>query len=300
MNSDTSLVCFKAISNFTTELGQLFGHKQRSLKLYCRLINKTTIVHNKSITKHIDAFKSFCITNREAITTKNANCLTMSKISYSQRVFIDIVDIFRISDKSTSEVIWQHLLCISAMVDPSGKAREILKENLSSGFTSGEETNFLTDIIDKVEANVDENATPMEAVSAIMKSGIFNDLIGGMNDGMNNGSLDIAKLMGVVQGMVGKLGDQTNGDPQAEGAMNMLSSMMGNLGGNTDGDKNNPIHGGQDVDGTMNMISSMMSNLGANVNDTKSDTTEDNPLSSKSEEVMKGVIEGMLKGDNTQ
>ena len=70
MSSDTSLVCFKAISNFTFELVELFSKQQRSLKLYGRLINKTTIVHDKSIKKHIDAFRSFCITNRDAIMNK--------------------------------------------------------------------------------------------------------------------------------------------------------------------------------------------------------------------------------------
>ena len=91
MSSDTSLVCFKAISNFTFELVELFSKQQRSLKLYGRLINKTTIVHDKSIKKHIDAFRSFCITNRDAIMNKSVDKLNMNKISYSQRVFIDMV-----------------------------------------------------------------------------------------------------------------------------------------------------------------------------------------------------------------
>jgi hypothetical protein len=231
MNSDTSLVCFKAISNFTSELVELFSKQQRSLKLYGRLINKTTIVHDKSIKKHIDAFRDFCITNRDAIMNKSVEKLTMSKISYSQRVFIDMIEIFKLSDKDTKKVIWEHLLCISALVDPAGKAREVLKENLAAGKAGNGETNFLTDIIDKVEAHVDPDANPMEAVSSIMKSGIFTDLISGMNSGLSDGSLDLSKLMGAVQGMVGQLGEKTGGDPQAEGAMNMLTTMMGGLGG---------------------------------------------------------------------
>ena len=47
--NDMHLVSFKAISSFTTELGNLYSKQQRSLKLYCRLINKTTIVHDISI-----------------------------------------------------------------------------------------------------------------------------------------------------------------------------------------------------------------------------------------------------------
>ena len=59
INNDNSLICFKAISNFTTELGELYSKQQRSLKLYSRLINKTTITHDNSIKKHIDAFRKF-------------------------------------------------------------------------------------------------------------------------------------------------------------------------------------------------------------------------------------------------
>lgn len=254
MNSDTSLVCFKAISNFTSELVELFSKQQRSLKLYGRLINKTTIVHDKSIKKHIDAFRDFCITNRDAIMNKSVEKLTMRKISYSQRVFIDMIEIFKLSDKDTKKVIWEHLLCISALVDPAGKAREVLKENLAAGKAGNGETNFLTDIIDKVEAHVDPDANPMEAVSSIMKSGIFTDLIGGMNSGLSDGSLDLSKLMGAVQGMVGQLGEKTGGDPQAEGAMNMLTTMMGGLGGTPGADDAPPDLAG--------MMSGMMGALG--------------------------------------
>ena len=84
MTTDNSLICFKAISNFTTELGELFSKKQRSLKLYCRLINKTTISHDKPIQKHILAFRRFCVANREAIVKKDVNSIIVSKIQYSQ------------------------------------------------------------------------------------------------------------------------------------------------------------------------------------------------------------------------
>lgn len=242
MSNDSGLVCFKAISNFTTELGEIFSNQQRSLKLYCRLINKTTIVHDKSIKKHIDAFRRFCVTNRDAIVTKSYDKLENNKIEYSQRVFIDMMEIFKLSDKDTTRIIWDHLLCISALVDPAGKAREVLKKNLEEGKTSGKETNFLTDIIDKVEAHVDPDANPMEAVSSIMKSGIFTDLISGMNNGLSDGSLDLGKLMGAVQGMVGNLSEQASEDPDTNNAMGMLTTMMGSLGGsgNGSGDPNVP------------------------------------------------------------
>ena len=114
MNSDTSLVCFKAISNFTTELGEAFSKQHRPLKLYRRLINQTKITHEQPIRNHIDAFRKFCVANREAITSKDAKKIEKPKISYSNRVYIDMSEIFKLADRETTSVIWQHILCISA------------------------------------------------------------------------------------------------------------------------------------------------------------------------------------------
>ena len=63
---DTSLVTFKAISNFTTSLEEVFGKEERPLKLYVHLISKTTLSHEKAIQKHIEAFRFFCTANRDA------------------------------------------------------------------------------------------------------------------------------------------------------------------------------------------------------------------------------------------
>ena len=54
MSSDSSLITFKAISNFTECLDEVFGKKQRSLKLYAHLLNKTRLSHTKPIKKHIN------------------------------------------------------------------------------------------------------------------------------------------------------------------------------------------------------------------------------------------------------
>lgn len=256
--NDNSLLTFKAISNFTKELNNLFSKEQHSLKLYARLIDKTTISHDASIRKHVEAFRHFCITNRDAIMSKDVNKIQEPKIVYSEKVFIDMTAIFMLADTETTRVIWQHILCISALVDPAGKARELLKENLASGKSGNKETDFLTDIIDKVEKHVDPNLNPMEAVSSIMKSGVFTDLIGGMNQGLSDGSLNIGKLMGAVQGMVGQLGEKSGGNPQTDDAMKMLSTMMAGMGnmGPMTGANTNP-----NMPDMMTMMQGMMASM---------------------------------------
>ena len=257
MSSDNALISFKAISNFTTCLSDVFGGEYRALKLYAHLINKTTIAHEKPIQKHIDAFREFCVQNRDAISNKDKK-LIVNKIVYSERVYIDISTILNKADKETTDVIWKHLLTISAILDPTGRAKQILQE--SNKASEQNESDFLTNIINKVEENVDPDANPMEAVSSIMQSGVFTELVGGMGNGLQDGSLDLNKLMGTVQTMVtnlnSQMGDQTN---SPNGEDNALSTMMNNLSAN---DKTSEGGGAPpDLSALIGMVGPMLNTL---------------------------------------
>jgi hypothetical protein len=232
MSQDTLLLAFKAISTFTLELSQIFT-SYHSLKLYARLISKTTLSHDVAINKHVSVFRDFCIANRDAIVNKDLAAMVEDRAAFSERVFIDVKVILGKADTETAGAIWNHLLCISALVDPAGKAKAVLKEHMESK-DSGNEADFLTNIISKVEEHVDPEADPMTAVSSIMKSGVFTDLISGMNDGLSSGNLDLGKLMGSVQGMMGAMGG-AGGMPDMMGGgsdpMAMMTQMMGGMMG---------------------------------------------------------------------
>lgn len=259
MTTDTSLITFKTISNFTNDLGNVFSEKHRPLKLYVHLINKTTLSHENPIQKHIDAFRQFCIENRESIASKSSN-FSKEKIVYSKRVFINMKEIFQLADNETKQIIWMHLLTISALVDPAGRAREILKEESQKETCSISEVNFLTDIISKVESNVNPNSNPMEAVTSIMQSGIFSELVAVMGSGLKDGSLDLGKLMGTVQKMVTKLSDDAGDHEGGEQAVNMINTMMGSL---TAGSKS-PSNNGkpQPMPDLASMLGPMMAMMG--------------------------------------
>lgn len=230
--NDTSLITFKAITNFVNELGNMYNDKHKPLKLYHHLINKTQIGHEQSILKHIDAFRKFCVANREAILSKDRTKLEESNITYSSRVYIDMSIVLSLADDDSIGVIWQHILYISALVDPAGRAKEVLRKNAEDGKASGNETEFLTNIISKVEATVgDDTTNPMDAVGSIMNSGILGELIGGMQNGLQNGNIDLSKLMGAVQGMVSQMNEQAGDDPQAQQMMGMINGMTQMMGG---------------------------------------------------------------------
>lgn len=228
---DQTLIIFNCISKFVSELNSQFGEKHRSLQLYSRLIEKTTIVHDEPIKKHINAFKLFCVNNRDAISKLDYNLLTQQNITYSERVYINMHTILKNADRDEKNVVWKYILNISAYLDPSNKAKDILKESIEkSGNKGGKEEAFLTNIINEVEDKVDPTQNPMEAVSNIMQSGLFNNLVGNMNSGLQSGDLDLGKLMGTVQTMVGSLNNMTqNMDTDSNPGMPDLSGMMGQM-----------------------------------------------------------------------
>jgi len=225
MNStDKSLVIFKAIVNFVTDVSEIFAEEQHSLKLYNHLITKTTLSHEKAINKHIEAFKEFCVENRESILEKDINKINNECIVYSEKCFINMKDIFSKSDSETEEPIWKHLLFLSALVDPEAKAKEVLKKDASN------EGNFLNNILSKVEKEVEGKTNPMEAISSVLQSGVFNEVISDMNEGFKSGELDLSKMMGTMQNIMGQL-PKPEGNASGPGGMNDMNSMLSNLMG---------------------------------------------------------------------
>ena len=223
--TEENLKGFKAISDFIICLDEAYGKDFKSVELYCHLLKKTTILHKAPILKHITSFRNFCVENREAIQERDEEKLVKKQIIYSMKVFVDIGKIFAVSDPQSKKVIWDHLTNITTIVDPTGIIKRKLKKH-----SGGKENEFLTNIINKVESSVNPDTDPMEAVGDIMKSGIFNELLSNMGEGLENGDLDLSKLMGTVQTMVSTLSPEDEDGKQNES----LKTMIGMLGGNNE------------------------------------------------------------------
>jgi len=233
---NNSILIFKAITTFVNDLHTEFGSKHKSISLYNRLLEKTGIMHKDPIMKHIDCFGLFFTTNKEAMETRDCKKLVENKIAYSERVYIDMNIVFQQADDECTTIIWQHILTIWGLIDPSSQAKQTLKEMLKNEDGSdNKEANFLNNIIEKVEKSVDPSkmsgGNPMEMVSGLMQSGVFNDLINGMQGGLSDGSLDMSKLMGSVQGMMTKLSPDGQVPPEISGMMNMMGPMLSKMGG---------------------------------------------------------------------
>ena len=192
------------------ELSNFFS-SNLSLRLYNHLLSKTTHEHRSPMRKHIKLFKNFAIRNRAQILSSNT-ALVDPIVKYSDRVKIDFSVIFRdveIEDSAaeTQEILFEHLLVLSMIFDEKAGAAKVLRERKKKRplppmlETLFEEHDFLKDMVDKVEKHVTPGANPMEAMTSMMTSGVLQDIVTGMQQKIDDGSLDIQKLMASVQTM---------------------------------------------------------------------------------------------------
>jgi len=216
--SDSNVLIFKCICNFIKDLNESFGKYQKSLLLYAHLIEKTGIIHEEPIKKHMMCFHDFVKANEEAILAKDWALMNAFTIHYSDKVFIDIRDVYQRADAEEKKILWMHLITLLAVLHPSSQAKKVLQEEKSRKEKVGEEANeeqFLSKLIDKVSVHMNpKTSTPTEMMSNLMTSGVFNELVDNMNQGFSNGDLDIGKMIGSLQSMIGNLNTMVGSLPQ--------------------------------------------------------------------------------------
>lgn len=244
---------FKSVCNFVKALNDVFGDRCPSLQLYSHLLEKTGLIHEDPIKKHIGLFRHFCKENELFIMNKDyVSFQSMSDerstIQYSDKVFINMKKVFSLADKEQLETIYNHLLTISAVLVPNSKAKKVLKEMKNKSSSSSDSksnidpTEFISKIFKKISENVNlDSSNPMEMITSLMSSGVLTDIMSMMNDGMGNGSLDIPKLLSTLQSFMTMFQSVNGGDNAgANGGMNgmdmsnlgPLMEMMKTMGGN--------------------------------------------------------------------
>lgn len=188
---------YKHIANFIKSLSECYGDEFINVKLYNRLLEKTTYEHKESISKHIYLFKEFCTKNENKIVRKDYNFIE-EEIRYSEKVFLNMKEIFEKSEDKN--VLWKHVYTIASYLNGNIDAKKMLSEDTS-------ENNFLLDIMEKVEGSIDpESKNPMDAITNMMTSGVFSELVGTMTSGLQKGDLNLGSLMGTMNNMMGDMG----------------------------------------------------------------------------------------------
>jgi hypothetical protein len=226
------LQTFEKIVDFVSELNIAFGAHFHEIAAYNHLLSRTKISQRLIIKKHVELFREFCERNREALLSKDFSKIMSHRISFSERAYLDLYALLsqKSIDPETSDTIWSHLLVISALIDPTVEVQEMLKKLQSSGSPEGRFLdNFFTRIQSVDTSNI-STSDPMTAASAILQSGVLNDLVGSIDKQVKDGSLDFGKLLGTVQTMLGSFSGMPNGGPGPNDS-NPMAGMMNNMGG---------------------------------------------------------------------
>lgn len=235
--NEKTLQAFEKIVDFVSELNIAFGANFHEVAAYNHLLSRTKISQRPIIKRHVELFKEFCERNHEALLSKDSTKIVSHRISFSERAYIDVHALLsqKSLDSETSDTIWSHLLVISALIDPTVEIQDMLKKLQSSGSPEGQ---FLDNFFTKIQSVDTSNISasdPMTAASAILQSGVLNDLVGSIDKQVKDGSLDFGKLLGTVQSMLGSLSGSPSGFGQSSGSDplagmggfgNMLNMMM--------------------------------------------------------------------------
>ena len=201
---------YKCIKTYVNNLDECYGEDLVNIRLYNNLLKKTTSSHTEAIDKHIKLFSDFCDVNEKIILSNEYNNLVNSKIKFTENVYLDMNEILEMcDDNSEKKNMWKHLQLMCSVNNPSINAKEILFQKETS------ETNFLKNMMDKVESSVEnmDSSNPMEAITGMMSSGVFSELVGSMTSGLQSGDLNIGNLLGTVNEMVGSMNIDEGGVP---------------------------------------------------------------------------------------
>lgn len=248
-----TLVAFRAINTFISALSQEYGSRYKYLAKYALLLSRTQISDEKHIMKNVDLFRSFVIKNREAVLARDETKLVQPELRYSDRIYVNFTNIFSfVQTPEAKSVIWEHLLTISALLDGTGNALELLRKgtaenkNDSSEDKSDSSSDFLSEIISKV-GNSDVS-NPAELLS---NPKVLGDIMGSMQAGLSSGKLDLGKLIGSVQGM---LANVASANPENKQMFDTIGNSISAL---TSGGES----GVADTNSLLQMMTGMLGNM---------------------------------------
>jgi hypothetical protein len=243
-DTDKSLKVFAKILAFVNDLKQVFP--KENIVLYHKLLKKTPIGNPDALQKHIHVFDTFVESNRQAIVDKKLADLN-GDILFSKKVYLDLIACMKEVEKEneTLDAIFKHLQVILFLLHPNDTLKQALEpiaHKPGDPKPAGEDK-FLENFMNKIEENFrgQEFNNPMEAVGKMLSTGIFSEMMTSMNQGISSGEIDMGRLLGSVQGLIGNIGG-VQSDPQLNQMMNMASSLMRtmapNPSGNTNGEGN--------------------------------------------------------------
>ena len=209
---------FNHFVDFVSDLQHVFGSRMKSISMYHVLVsslqkkhqeNETDAKYLEQIDKHVQVLSEFLKSNSESIFNQKSDLLVQKNLTYSERIFIDFELVLRHSEEK--DAIWKHLLYLSTLCDPEGKAKNALNKFLEEDTP---ENNMIKNIAAKLEEHKFADtiaqtgaSNPMDMMSMLGSSGIMSSLMSSMDPAsMNN--IDPKKLIKTMRNMLDTMAKQ--------------------------------------------------------------------------------------------
>jgi len=210
---------FKAIVNFVDDIFEVYGNSKKAspLNLYRRLIGHIEESDGEALNKVLCPFQEFIGKYDNVIMENRLDVIpreTRIRYGTSDTVYIDIQKFIHLSrqDHDAREAIRQHLIAISAILEPNGKKLEELDKRMNelNVDTTTNEGKFITDILGRAKTNMDglediNMENPTQAIMGLLSSGVIQDMLTGIQEGVKNGDMDMHKLLGSMHSAMGSL-----------------------------------------------------------------------------------------------
>lgn len=192
--SELDIEYFNALKNFINDVQTL--DDSENVTFYAYLLDKTCCEKHKSaVIKHISIVDDFVSAQIKNIK----NDVILGQISYSPTIYVNVTDLYNLSDNDNKQQIVLHLLGLVILYEKrhnihndefKDKAVSISKKltNKSSQYDSLSELmnpEFISNVLSKVSNNEklqnisqDSNQNPSELISTIIDSGVIADIMG--------------------------------------------------------------------------------------------------------------------------
>jgi hypothetical protein len=243
MESTNELKIFEAIKDFIVDLNTVFGTNSKSpLDLYYRLVQH--VKPESNLEKFITGFKVF-FCNYDKDILKLEDFLTIPRDTYirygsSPNIYIEIQKFIFKSKTNTVqlETIRNHLLTISALIDPNEKTLDALNSAApileKMGLGASKEAQLVQNTFLKAKKSMEgiDSKDPTQAIMGLLSSGVIPDLIANIQDGVQNKTLDINKLLPSMSQMLGSLqnGDSDDDEKGESKPLDVDALMLGMQG----------------------------------------------------------------------
>lgn len=193
--SEKDFKAYGTIKTFVHEMNELYGSAYKPLAVYNRLLEKTADHHEEAIRKHVQAFRKFVVANRNSVLTKDERDMTVQKIKYSDKVFLNVAVVLKMAagDEHTQLAIWEYLLALSAILDAnSGAKRQIQSRECDIVPAAGGGDAMLSTIMGLVSNSLLGGTDGNSADT----SGLMSTILGGLAAGNGENGADIGSMVG--------------------------------------------------------------------------------------------------------